>query len=170
MVAITVDSREDRLKWSFAAIDLAEKSEDERCRHWLGSIYNNVGWDYHETEQYDTALTMFQKALAAREAEGDESLTDIARWCVARCYRSSGRVDDALGIQSALYAKHEKAGTSDGYVCEELGELYLMSDRQDEASKYFVMAYESLSKDSWLVENEPDRLKRMRDLAGIKED
>lgn len=169
MAALAVDSADTRMAWSMKGIALAESSSDSRARHWLGSIYNNVGWDYHDRGAYDTALTMFEKALTAREEESKQGPIDIAKWCIARTYRSQGRIDDAFAIQTALRDAHEKSGDDDGYVHEELGELYLLKNDSTKAAPEFREAYRLLSQDRWMMDNEGERMGRMKQLGDIKE-
>jgi tetratricopeptide (TPR) repeat protein len=167
MVAITVDDTEDRRRWSLLGIDIAAASEQPKARHWLGSIRNNLGWDYHEAGEYTRALEMFEQALEARREEGDEGAIGIARWCVGRCNRSLGRFDEALQIQLALLTEYGAAGKEDGYVHEEIGEIYLHQDRREEATPHFGQAWKLLSADAWLMANESERLERIRLLAGL---
>ncbi len=165
MMAIVVDSTEARRAWSYKGIEIAEASDQQRVRHWLGSIYNNLGWDYHGDGQFDEALEVFQKALAARQQEGEAKSIAVARWCVARCLRSVGQVTQALAIQQQLQADHIKAGTSDGYVSEELAELHLALGHSAESARYFGEAHRLLSQDKWLVANEGERLERLLKLS-----
>ena len=58
-----VEKAEDSLKWNEIAITIAEASKDERAKNWLGSLYNNIGWTYHDMGQYDKALEIFEKKL-----------------------------------------------------------------------------------------------------------
>jgi predicted negative regulator of RcsB-dependent stress response len=88
--------------------------------------------------------------------------TRIATWCVARTLRSLGRVDEALSKQMALKDEEESAGEKDGFVFEEIGECLLVLNRAEEARPYFSKAYEILTEDTWLVEQEPDRLARLK--------
>jgi branched-chain amino acid transport system ATP-binding protein len=50
-------------------------------------------------------------------------------------------------------------------VNEEIAECLLALKRPEEAKSYFARAYELLSKDKWLVAEEPKRLERLRDLS-----
>jgi tetratricopeptide (TPR) repeat protein len=168
MVALVKKTRSERIEWSLRGIQIAEQSTDPRSKHWLGSIYNNVGWDYHDAEQYDSALIMFEQALKSRIKEGKERQIEIAQWCVARCHRSLGNFQKALGMQSATFEKQKQENRIGGYVCEELGELYLVLDNRDEAAKYFTLADSLLSQDAWFVENNAERLERIRKLAKDK--
>ena len=78
--------------------------------------------------------------------------------------RALNRIDEAITIQLGLLEELIKAETSDGYVYEELGELYLL--KGEEIHKmYFQFAYNELSKDIWLAANEQARLNRMKELA-----
>jgi hypothetical protein len=46
-----------------------------------------------------------------------------------------------------------------------LGECLLALNRQAKAGPYFALAYDELSKDPWLADNEPARLERLRQLG-----
>lgn len=164
-----VEPGDSSLAWNRQAMALAESSTDPRARKWLGSLYNNIGWTYHDRGEFDTALELFQKALAERETEGKKGDVRVARWCVARCLRSLGRVDEALAAQRALYDEFQAEGGMDGYVVEELGECLLALDRDAEAKPYFARAYRELSQDPWLREGEPERLARLARLGGVPE-
>ena len=153
------------LDLNLLAIQLAESSEQEKARGWLGSLYNNTGWSYHDRGDYESALKIFQKAEAVRKSKGRANEIRIAQWCVARTLRSLKRVEEALSKQMALKAEFEAAGESDGYVFEELGECLLALDRAQEAQPYFAKAHEILSQDIWLAEKEPDRIARLKELA-----
>ena len=165
MMAI-VEPPEKQIDWSEKAIDLVEKSDDKRVKGWLGPLYNNTGWTYHDLGKYQEAMVLFKKSLKYREKIKDAQGTFIAKWTIARCYRSLERYDEALEIQLALEKEiTEKNLPTDGYVFEELGELYLIKEDKENSKKYFKKAYEELSKDDWLQKNEPDRLKRIKQLA-----
>ena len=136
-----------------------------RARQWGGSLYNNIGWDYHAQGQYELALEAFDKALEWRQAQGDPREILIARWCIARTLRSSGRLEEALQQQQALQEAWIPLGGSAGYTEEELGECLLALNRPDEARPYFAQAYAKLSQDAWLMATEPARLERIKRLG-----
>lgn len=156
----------DALSWNEKALAMAEKSSDARARNWRGSLYNNIGWTYHDDGRYEQALELFTKALEWQKEKGKPGPIRIARWSVARALRSLKRTDEALAIQRQLLAENEEAGETDGYVFEELGECLLVLGREEEAKKYFALAYDELSKDEWLKQNEAERLARLRQLGG----
>ncbi len=160
-----IEPPEQQLEWTARALELAEKSEDLRARKWLGSLYNNLGWSYHDLGRYAEALEIFQKALAWREADGLEREIRIARWSVARTLRSLGRVEEALERQRDLLKQYQKAGETSGFVHEELGECLLLLGQNAEAREHFALAHVELAKDPWLAENEPARLERLKELG-----
>lgn len=164
MLAI-VAPPDEGLQLNRKAIQLAEGSQDEKARGWLGSLYNNTGWSYHDMGDYVSALEIFEKAEAWRRSKGQGKETRIAAWCVARTLRSLRRIDEALARQMALYEEWEAAGESDGYVSEEIAECLLVLNRLDEARPHFHKAYETLSQDAWLGEQDPERLARLKRLA-----
>ncbi len=174
MVAIATSDVTDKERWNLTGVKIAEESNDERARSWLGSLYNNIGWDYFAKERYQEAALNFEKALEYQIALGEGQgknleRINIARWCVAKGYRLVGRIDEALAIQKKLLSAYEQSGESDGYVFEELGELFLLQGEAANSQKYFAEAYRELSKDSWLVKNEFKRMERLRAL-GLGED
>jgi tetratricopeptide (TPR) repeat protein len=157
---------QDQLYWNIKAMDLAEKTADPGARKWLGSLYNNIGWTYHDSKDYAGALTFFEKLLALRMDQRDERGTFLANWTVARTYRSLDRIDEALALQQELLDHIQRKGLDpSGYVFEELAECLLIQDRGIEAKVYFKKAYEILSKDIWLKANEGDRLERLKELG-----
>jgi tetratricopeptide (TPR) repeat protein len=161
-----VEPPEKQLDWSLKAMGIAEASSDQRCKGWLGAVYNNIGWTYHDLKEYDNALDLFQKGLEWRKTQNNEQTIRIAKWNVGRCLRSLEKYDEALNIQNELLQEfEEKQIEQDGYVFEELAELYLIKNNRSEAKKYFNLAYEYLSKDEWLKANEPERLERIKSLS-----
>ncbi len=165
MVAIAESEFDDRMAWNLRALELAEKAKDEKSRNWIGSLTNNIGWDYFEKSDYDKALEQFKRSREFFEGSGATSKEQIARWSIARTLRSLGFLDEALAIQLALLAEHEAAGTGDGFVFEELGELYLALEEVEKSKPHFAKAHELLSQDTWLKRNEPERLQRLKDLS-----
>jgi len=168
MMALVAENAEKRMEWSNIALKFAEESKDERARNWKGSLYNNIGWEYHSAQQYDKALLMFEKALTFRKEQGKQEGIDIAEWCVARCLRSLGRNDEAMDMQLELLRRHQNNGGKDGYVFEELGELYLLKGDNANARRFFASAYAELSQDKWLMDNETERINRIRKLGGVE--
>jgi tetratricopeptide (TPR) repeat protein len=140
MLAV-VGPPEDQIAWADRALAIATASSDPRVRHWIGPVENNAGWTLHEQGRYDEALERFQRALVAREEEGDAESIRIARWSVARALRSLERYDEALAIQTDL---HEN-GPEDGYVEQEMAELLTALGRAEAAAPYAKRADELLT-------------------------
>ena len=164
-----VDEGDDSLAWNERAIALAERSNDEKAKGWLGSLYNNTGWTYHDMGRFVDALRCHEKNLAWNEEHNKDDEARTAKWCIARTLRSLERVDQALLRQQALLKEHEALGSSDGYVYEELGECLLLLARADEARPHFAKAHELLGKDAWLAANETERLERLERLGASDE-
>ena len=161
-----VDKGEESLNWNNIAIKLAEDSKDEKAKRWLGSLYNNTGWTYFDMKEYDKALDIFKKNVEWHTERKSKMPLIIARWSVARTLRAMGKVDEALDIQMKLLKEiTEKKYDPDGYVYEEIGECLLAKGRKEDAKSYFKQAYELLSKDVWLLENEKERLNRLKKLS-----
>ncbi|MEK7316839.1 MAG: tetratricopeptide repeat protein [Candidatus Eisenbacteria bacterium] len=164
-----VESGDSSVAWNLTAIEFAEASADPKARRWLGPLYNNLGWTNHEKGEFETALDLFRKALAAREVDGKKGAVRVARWCVARANRSLRRYEEALAEQKRLLAETRADNAPDGYVEEEIGECLLSLGRPEEATPHFAAAYSLLSVDPWLQRDEPQRLERLRRLGGVPE-
>jgi tetratricopeptide (TPR) repeat protein len=158
-----VEAGDASLDWNERAISIAEASPDPKAKRWFGSLYNNTAWTYHCSGNYLRALELFEKAKEYRTGQGDPKSIHIAEWCIARCLRSLGRLEDALEMQTRLHPNDEA-----GYVAEELGELLLELGRQEESRRWFSEAFGKLSQDAWLQANEPERLERMRRLSSAE--
>lgn len=160
------DEPEFLIDWNEKAIEIAEQSSSERARNWLGSLLNNLGWTYHDKQEYEVALGLFEKALKFREKQGKLDTILVAKWSVARAYRSLNRIEDAIKIQLEIKSERSINDLSpNGYNYEELGELYLLKEDKEQARDCFAIAYEELSKDIWLTKNETQRLDRIKLLA-----
>lgn len=157
---------EASVKWNETAIELAERSDDEHAKGWLGSLYNNLGWTYFEMKNYDKALELFEKDIAWFDSRERTTQANIARWSAAKTMRMQGRTDEALEVQLRLKEVIEKTNDPDGYVYEELAECFLAKGNDAEAEKYFATAYDILSKDEWLLAEEGARIERMKHLGG----
>lgn len=169
MLAISAPSFDEKVKWAHEGIRLAEESALPRARRWLGSLYNNLGWDYHDAKKFEEALGLFEKAKAYHQEFGNSESRFIARWTVARCLRSLERFTEATEAQQQLMAEMEKLSNPDGFVFEELAELSLVEGAQEKAQAYAQKAVEQLkSQAAWLQEWEPERWKRLEELAAAE--
>jgi tetratricopeptide (TPR) repeat protein len=166
MLAI-ISEGEEAIRWNTTALKLAESSADPMARRWRASLLNNLGWTYHDRGKFESARSCFERAVPLRQEAGDAPELRIARWCVARALRSLGRVEEALRQQHDIVESSQAQGLEpDGYVSEEIGECLQLLGRQAEARPHFEEAFRLLSLDSGLVKMEPERLSRLRELAG----
>ncbi len=156
-----------RLEWNRKALALAETATDARARNWRAPLHNNIGWTLHERGAYADALAHFEQALREREAQGKPNEIRIARWAVARTYRSLDRRAEAQALQLALAREHAAAGTADGYVFEELAELAAAAGEANAARDWAIKARESLGADPSFRSREPRRLARLDELARV---
>src|SRR6266498_2497341 len=134
------------------ALDLAVKSKDDfnavDAAHMMAIIETN------------------EKALEFREKEGDLGKIMIAKWCVAKTLRMMDHTEEALEMQRNLFEQYQAAGKKSGYVYEEIAECLTVMGQEQEAQGWFAAAYEELSKDLRLS-NEQDRLSRLRELGKV---
>jgi tetratricopeptide (TPR) repeat protein len=164
MMAIT-ETLPNQHKWHVIAVNIAEASTSEFARNWLGTLYNNMAWTYFEKGRYEKALELFKQVVQFRKEKEQLRRAQIARWAVGRTLRELNRLPQALTIQEKLFDERTSIGQeADGLVVEEIAEIYHLLGRS-EAKSYFAQAYRLLVLDPGLVQNEPARLKRLKDLS-----
>ena len=122
MIALVVPP-EEQVRAHEDAIGVARAASAPAARNWEASLLNNLGMVYADAGDHETALKVFEEALAARERIGDDSRTRTAKWMVAWSLRALGRTDEALERQRALRAELQAAGESDESVEQELAIL-----------------------------------------------
>ncbi len=170
MLGIAVPGTDDKLAWNVKAMEYAESSKDPRAMRWLGTLYNNIGWTYHEAKQYEKALEVHTKGWLWRQKVAPDSQgTRIAKWSVAKQLRELKRAALALALQRELLAVYEKMEKPSGFVFEEIGECLLLLDEPDEAKPWFAKAWPLLKDMQWIQSSEPERLPRIKRLGGIKD-
>jgi len=168
MIAIAHPDPAEQLRWNLQTIDLVESSADLTLKSWLGPLYNNAGWTCHDRGDYAKSLELLQKARVYHDEFGDAKAKFIARWSVAKLLRLNDRPGEAMEIQKTLESDMTAGNDPDGFVYEELGELYHLQNRHDVAREYFRKAYSLLEKVDWLVQSEPARVERIRKLADLQ--
>ena len=162
MVAISYSGTEDAIEWNRKGLVLARASQDAKAQALIPAMLNNSAWDLHDMGRYADALPLFDEALGEWAKRSRPAQVHFARWSVGRCLRSLRRLDQALALQLALARDDAARGTVDGYVMEEIAELYEALGRTTEARPYFARAATLLSDDADLVKNEPARIERLR--------
>lgn len=164
MLGIAESTPEKRMEWNLKALDYAEKSP--KASRWLGSLYNNIGWAHVENEKLEEALELFKRALEFRKVQGNPSSVFIAKWSIAKVLRLMGQIEESFAIQKELLAETEQTFEPSGYVYEEIAECLLLLNSSEEARPYFSICYDRFVLDDWLVTKEPERIARIKELAG----
>jgi tetratricopeptide (TPR) repeat protein len=154
--------------WITRAIEIAESSPLPKSKKWLGGLYTSLGWKFYDLRQFENALEGFQKSLRHHKAHGSPREQFVAQWSIGKVLRTQGKTEEALSIQQALLAELGIGGARDGRLYEELAECLQTLKRTTEAQLYFELAYRELSADEWIQDNQPVKLKRMKDLGKVK--
>lgn len=154
--------------WILRGIEIAENSPLPKSKRWLGGLYTSLGWKLYDLTQFESSLGAFQKALRNHKAQGTPREAFVAQWSIGKVLRAMGKTEEALSIQKALLAELGIGGERDGGLYEELAECLHKLKRTTEAQLYFELAYRELSEDEWIKDNQPVKLKRMKDLGKVK--
>jgi tetratricopeptide (TPR) repeat protein len=165
MTAITSET-DEALEWNLRALDMARNANDPAARAWRASVLNNLAWAYHDKGLFETALPLFEEARVCREEMAQPERERIARFAIGRCLRSLKRYEEALIIQRKALQDAGSNG-SIGYGEEEVAECLLALGNPTEAAEFFAAAIERLTANGEL-QNEPERLQRMRELAVLR--
>jgi tetratricopeptide (TPR) repeat protein len=166
-MAAIVDGGEKALQWNLMALPLAIDARDAEARRWKASLFNNIGYELKMLGRHDEALEYFGKAAAAYEERGDKGSIRVAHWMVANALRLLRRYDEALAIQLRLEKEFAADGQADGYVLEEIAELYDALGDSAKARPYFGRAAAELAKDDAFAKDESRRLARLRQRGGL---
>jgi tetratricopeptide (TPR) repeat protein len=165
MVAI-VEEPASKRAWNLKGMGVAERTKDKRAAGWLGTLYNNIGWDYHDEGEFEKALETLRKCWdfhKARKPDGPGAR--IAKWSVAKQLRCLGRLDEALTMQRELFDEYRRLGEEDGFVHEEIAECLLAQGKAEDAKPYFRRAHELLKEIGWVAED-TKRIERLAKLGG----
>lgn len=154
--------------WITRAIGIAQDSTRRETKRWLGSLYASLGWKFYDLREYEKALEAFHEASRNFKAHGIDREAFVARWSIGKVLRTIGKTEEALAIQKELLSELERDGLRDGRIYEELAECLHALKRVTEAQSYFEMAYRELSSNEWMSDNQPLKLKRMKDLGKVK--
>ncbi|MEO7255420.1 MAG: tetratricopeptide repeat protein, partial [Casimicrobium sp.] len=160
-----VDPPEEAMRWNERAMALAMSSNAPRALRWRGSLANNMGHTERERGNLDASLKYFRASLTVFQLTRSDSQIRVAQWQVANVLRLQKKYDEALAIQLQLEKDMTQANAPDGYVYEEIAEIYLALDKAADAKPYFAKAASVLGADSWFVESEKARLSRLQEMA-----
>ena len=160
-----VETGDEAQRWNERAMALAMSSNVPRAIRWRGSLANNIGHTERERGNLDAAMKHFQASLTAFQLTRRASQIRAAKWQIANVMRMQKRYDEALALQLVIETEAAEAAEPDGYVFEEIAEIYLVKNEPAKAKPYFAKAVDALSKDTWFADNEGDRLARMKQLA-----
>ena len=164
----SVEPQKSQLEWILRAIKIAEISSSEKARRWLGGLYTIYGWKLYDLRQFEKSLDTFKVALNHFKSQGTAREAFVAQWSIGKVTRVLGKTEEALAIQKQLLSDLGIGGERDGRLYEELAECLQKLSRTTEAQLYFELAYRELSNDTWVADNQPLKLKRMKDLGKVK--
>lgn len=160
-----VDPPEEAMRWNERAMALAMSTNVPRALRWRGSLANNMGHTERERGNLDVAIKHFRASLTAFQLTRSDTQIRVAQWQVANVLRLQKKYDEALAMQLRLEKEMNEANAPDGYVYEEIAEIYFAQNRTAVSKPYFAKAASVLGADAWFVESEKARLARLQEMA-----
>ena len=144
MVAI-VGTPEQQIEWGKKGIAEAEKGN---ITHWLGPLWNNLGWAYEDQEKYPEALDAYLNARKYHWQYGTEQNKLIADWAVGHAYLLNSDYENAGKWLRPVLAWAERVENTEfvGLTYRDLGEVVLAGGDSTTALEYFVNAQNNLKK------------------------
>ena len=175
MVALTGD-REERFEWAKRGIEMAESGGLDE---WLGPLWNNLGWDYHDEERYDEALEALTKAREHHYRGEAELPKLIADYSVAHVKRMLGRYGEAEAeLRAVLNGARRLHEEGNGQAIEwmgmsrwELGEIALAEGREADGLRlleHALVELESAGMPEWGPDDWASRQARVEELRAAQ--
>lgn len=131
--------------WSERGIEIAERGGLTR---WLGPLWNNLGWNYHDEGMYDEAYGALVKAREYHYMNERELPRLIADYSVAHVMMKQGRLDEA-GVEMRKVLRWATRLNDDGdpnalewmgFSRWDLGEMALASGEREEGAAMLAQA------------------------------
>lgn len=172
MVAIAVESPEEKIRWNQIALDVADASGDQRAQAWRVVLHNNLAQGFVAAGEFDKGLASFLSCQSLAKEQGNVLIERGARWGIARCRRGFGDCETARQIQLVLLDEYnevesqgelpqELLGMARGMVYEELAQL-----DPPNAPVFARHAISDLGVNDWFQSIEPGRLQLLKTIAG----
>ncbi len=160
---------EQEQHWMNVLVQYIADNPGNGADYWLAAMHNNLGWTYFFADDFANAEAQFIASRAAYEAQGNKHYQVlIADYSIGKAMRMQGNCEDALALQEATYTSvREEFDEEDQYVAEEIALCRAALGDAEGAVGPATLAYGKFSEDSWMVENEAERLEVLRELAGL---
>lgn len=155
---------DDAVEWT--GIALAYIAEHPETEQWRGPLLNNLGWSFFDAGRFEEALPIFERAVDVRRSRGQPRALRLAGYAVIRTLRALGRTGAALRLAQEIVGSADAEGEQVPYVYEELAGCYADAGSMDRSKFYAQRALAALASDTAFALQEPQRLARLRELAG----
>jgi tetratricopeptide (TPR) repeat protein len=164
MAALAAPDRAGFVAWTDRGVALA--GEREAAAYWAGPLLNNLGWEYYDAGELESALDAFERALRVREREPEHAAAiEIARYAVGKMLRALGRAPEAIPLLEDAVDSATRRKAPDGWLHEELAEEYAAVGRPREAREQARLAIPLLEAADPSFIADPDQLERLRSIA-----
>jgi tetratricopeptide (TPR) repeat protein len=160
MVALVAGGRDGVVAWTNRGLEIA--TAHDGASYWAASLLNNLGWEHYDAGELDSALDAFERALAARERDPENTgAIEIALYSVGKTLRALGRSAEAVPLLERALASAYARDHEDGWLHEELAEEYAALGRETEASAQARLAIPMLERDDPSIAEDAERSARL---------
>ncbi len=167
MVAIAADL-ETQIIWARKGIEAAEAGG---FTHWLGPLWNNLGWTYADLARYEDSLAALIKAREYHYLGGNDRAKLLADWSVGHAHRMVGElriarewITDVLERSQMRYDLDPNPDTAQwvGHAAQEFGEIALAEQNYGQARDMLRLAVSRL-KEAGMHEWSPQEFQALVD-------
>ncbi len=164
MAALVVGGPDGFLAWTNRGLEIADAHDG--ASYWVASLLNNLGWEHYDAGELDSALDAFERALAAREREPENTAAiEIALYSVGKTLRALDRSPEAVPLLERALTSARARDHEDGWLHEELAEEYAALGRDTEASAQARLAIPLLERNDPSFAADAERSGRLAALA-----
>ncbi len=139
------------LNYYLQALNIAELLKDKGR---ISACLNNIGSIYELQEEFEKAITYFEKSSEIEKTLGNPLQQSIRYYNLGECYKKIKKYDIALNYYTTSLVIEKKRNNTEGIVYAELGlaDLYMCMNRLDDA-KIFLQNTKNRIKTGQVSEN-----------------
>ncbi len=161
---LRVTSINERIEFGLKGINIAIERGNENLYSSIGELATVVGQAYLANKEYQKAIEQFMHARDIFSKLIDAENARITRRSICIAQRGLGNYKEALLELRIQEEWLKKSNDSDGIIFEEIAEN-LLALGHNSSSVYFCKALECFKAEGLIINMDPNRISRIRELS-----